>query len=117
MFAKNHTDEFITHLQKQVTQLQEQVEWLEGLMVEKDEAFARERADLLNRLAGLPPQREVAGQEQEGSEPIRFESRTARMLREQQERQYEAFLRDQAARDKGLEEFRAEVQAEAAEVG
>lgn len=124
MFGKQNTDRYLDHLEEEIEQLRESLQNLQNRMDAQAEAFAEERAlfaeerkELLNRLVGLPPQAGPQEQAEETGDPIPYKSRISQKMDELQKRQrdeYEKYLDSQAKRDKGLDEFREVVRAEAA---
>lgn len=120
MFWKDaYASQFIQHLEAELKKRNEEIEFLNGRLIEQEQAFAREREQLLNRLLGLPPQADVAATEAEAGERVPFQSRISLLnqkLREKQEEDYQNYLAAQGNRDKGLDQFREEIKAEMAGV-
>lgn len=112
----NHTAQYIAHLEEEVKVLRSQVAQYQDLLSGKEQAFARERQELLNRLVGLPPQQGASGEPSPAYESVPYRSRISLMLEDQRKRMEDAYFASQrGATAEDFEEFRAQVKAEAAE--
>lgn len=118
MFArKDRTDEFIQHLEEEISHLRTELQQLQNRFDQQAADFACERQELMNRLAGLPPQPGIATANEETQEPVTYQSRIAAMIEKQRLEMEQSYLATQGKNDKGLDEFRAEVKAEMAAIG